>query len=147
MTEGLLRGMSLDEIAGILAHEVAHIRNNDAWTMAWAAALHRAITLTSLIGLAPAGYHSAPFAKLLASAPVISELLCRALSRVRELDADAAALDFTDNSQAFVAALNKLERHHAGPQPMAVHEDDVIRLLRSHPPTSERVSTLLRLAH
>ncbi len=151
LTEGLLRGMSLDEIAGILAHEVAHIRNNDASTMAWAAALHRAITLTSLIGLTPALHHaasaSAPFAKLLASAPVISELLCRALSRVRELDADAAALDLTDNSHAFVAALNKLERHHAGPIPMAAHEDEVIRLMRSHPPTSERVSTLLRLAH
>ena len=37
LTEGLLRGMTRDEVAGILAHEVAHIRNNDAWTMGWAA--------------------------------------------------------------------------------------------------------------
>jgi len=36
LTEGLLRGMTRGEIAGILAHEVAHIRNNDAWTMNWA---------------------------------------------------------------------------------------------------------------
>jgi heat shock protein HtpX len=151
LTEGLLRSMSLDEIAGILAHEVAHISNNDAWTMAWATTLHRAITLTSMIGLAPALHHAhagnGPFAKLLASAPVISELLCLALSRIRELDADAAALELMDNSVAFVAALNKLERHHTGAGPMAAHDDDVTRLLRSHPPTSERVGTLQRLAH
>jgi heat shock protein HtpX len=48
----LLRGMTRDEIAGILAHEVAHIRNNDIWTMSWAAALHRSIEWTSLAGLA-----------------------------------------------------------------------------------------------
>ena len=52
LTEGLLRRMTPDEIAGILAHEVAHIRNNDAWTMNWAAALHRSIEWTSLAGLA-----------------------------------------------------------------------------------------------
>src|SRR5882724_653073 len=52
LTEGLLRGMTRDEIAGILAHEVAHIRNNDIWTMSWAAALHRSIEWTSLAGLA-----------------------------------------------------------------------------------------------
>ena len=47
LTEGLLRRMTPDEITGILAHEVAHIRNNDIWTMSWAAALHRAIEWTS----------------------------------------------------------------------------------------------------
>jgi heat shock protein HtpX len=52
LTEGLLRGMTSSEIAGILAHEVAHIRNNDTWAMSWAAALHRAIEWTSLAGLA-----------------------------------------------------------------------------------------------
>src|SRR5258707_11673047 len=46
LTEGLLRGMTREEIAGILAHEVAHIRNNDIWTMSWAAALHRSIQWT-----------------------------------------------------------------------------------------------------
>src|SRR5260370_19011613 len=52
LTEGLLRRMTRDEIGGILAHEVAHIRNNDIWTMSWAAALHRAIEWTSVMGLA-----------------------------------------------------------------------------------------------
>src|SRR6266700_4164915 len=128
LTEGLLRGMARGEIAGILAHEVAHIRNNDTWTMSWAAALHRAIEWTSLTGLV---------------------LLRLALSRTRELDADATALELTGNLQALIAALDKLERHHVGfpALPVAAYEDGPMRLLRSHPATSERVGALLSLAH
>jgi len=75
LTEGLLRGMTREEIAGILAHEVAHIRNNDVWTMSWAAALHRSIEWTSLAGLALLrAQHgglavSRPLAALLRAAP------------------------------------------------------------------------------
>jgi heat shock protein HtpX len=154
LTEGLLRGMTPAEIAGILAHEVAHIRNNDAWAMSWAAALQRAIAHTSLAGLvslqvrpdrAAAG---PPLAALLASAPQIGQLLCLALSRIRELDADVLALDLIDDSQALIAALDKLERHHTGAHvtPLAVREEGPRRYLRSHPATSERVGALLLLA-
>src|SRR4030081_3585321 len=101
LTEGLLRRMTCDEVAGILAHEVAHIRNNDAWTMGWAAALRRAIEWTSLAGLALLrAQHGGmpvnrPLAALLSAAPVIGQLLGLALSRTRELDADATALELT----------------------------------------------------
>jgi heat shock protein HtpX len=155
LTEGLLRGMTLGEIAGILAHEVAHIRNNDTWAMSWAAALQRAISLTSLIGLVslqgPHGQTASarPLALLLTSAPAIGQLLCLALSRIRELDADAVALELIDDTQALIAALDKLEHHHTGSRvtPMAAYEEGPRRFLRSHPATSERVGTLLRLAH
>jgi heat shock protein HtpX len=154
LTEGLLRRMTRDEIAGILAHEVAHIRNNDIWTMSWAAALHRAIEWTSLAGLVLLQSQQRGMAvnqslsALLQAAPSIAQLLRLALSRTRELDADATALELTGDSQALVAALDKLERHHAGfPAPLAASRDDgAMRLLRSHPATSERVRTLLRLA-
>ena len=153
LTEGLLRGMTRDEIAGILAHEVAHIRNNDIWTMNWAAALHRSIEWTSLAGLALLRAQqggmavSPPLAALLRAAPSIAQLLRLALSRTRELDADATALELTGDWQALIAALDKLERHHAGfPVPSAVARDDgTMRLLRSHPATSERVGALLSL--
>jgi heat shock protein HtpX len=52
LTEGLLRGMTLAEVTGILAHEVAHIRNDDAWAMTWAAATCHTIALTSHAGAA-----------------------------------------------------------------------------------------------
>jgi heat shock protein HtpX len=152
LTEGLLRRMTRDEIAGILAHEVAHIRNNDAWTMSWAAALHRSIEWTSFTGLAllrarhSGTPDSRPLAALLRAAPSIAQLLRLALSRTRELDADATALELTGDSQALIAALDKLERHHAILSAVAC-EDGPMRLLRSHPATSERVGALLSLAH
>jgi heat shock protein HtpX len=155
LTEGLLRGMTPGEIAGILAHEVAHIRNNDAWAMSWAGALHRAIEWTSMTGLALLRQQDGgiaaerPLAALLSAAPAIGRLLGLALSRIRELDADATALELTGDLAALIAALDKLERHHGGsPVPPAdAFEDGARRLLRSHPATSERVGTLRRLAH
>ncbi|WP_271567454.1 zinc metalloprotease HtpX [Bradyrhizobium sp. CCBAU 11386] len=157
LTEGLLRGMTRDEIAGILAHEVAHIRNNDAWTMGWATALRRAIDWTSLAGLAllrTSHHHggmtsSRPLAMLLSAAPTLGQLLGLALSRVRELDADATALELTGDSRALIAALDKLERHHTGSASSrtSAFVHDPTRLLRSHPATSERVGTLLNLAY
>jgi heat shock protein HtpX len=154
LTEGLLRRMTRDEIAGILAHEVAHIRNNDIWTMSWATALHRAIEWTSLTGLVLLRAQRSgmaanrPLAALLSAAPSIAELLRLALSRSRELDADATALELTGDGQALIAALDKLERHHAGfPTPVAAGEHGPMRLFRSHPATSERVGALLSLAY
>jgi heat shock protein HtpX len=152
LTEGLLRGMTLGEVAGILAHEVAHIHNNDIRAMTWAAALQRAISLTSLVGLAALhgrpGAAAGPVAALLANAPALGQLLCLALSRIRELDADAVALELVDDSRALIAALDKLELHHTGARvaSMAAHDAGPARFLRSHPATAERVGTLMRLA-
>jgi heat shock protein HtpX len=155
LTEGLLRGMTLSEIAGILAHEVAHIRSNDGWAMRWAATLHQAIAQASLVSLmslrmqggwsaTPAG----PLAMLLGRAAAIGQLLCLALSRIRELDADAFALELIDDAQALVAALCKLEHHHTGSHLVsaATPESNLLGFLRSHPETWERVGTLLSLA-
>jgi heat shock protein HtpX len=105
LTKGLLERMTPAEVAGILAHEVAHIRNNDA-------------------------------------------MLYLALSRVRELDADALARDLIDDPRSFVTALHKLEHFHPmrGLPSQAALENGLARLLRSHPATSERVGILLRLA-
>jgi heat shock protein HtpX len=65
------------------------------------------------------------------------------------LDADATALELTGDLRALIAALDKLERHHAGfpALPVASREDGPTRLLRSHPATSERVGALLSIAY
>lgn len=153
VTEGLLRGMTFDEIGGILAHEVAHIRNNDAWAMTWAAALNRAITLAALAALGSLHErHGAwalaggPLAALLRGVPAIGQLLCLALSRIREADADATALELIDDPHALVAALRKLEHHHATAAPPPPAAPEGLRFLRSHPATGERVGLLMRLA-
>src|SRR5260370_18230173 len=120
LTEWLLRGMTRGELVGILAHEVAHIRNNDAWTMSWAAALHRAIEWTSLTGLAllrarhGGMANHRPSAALLNAAPALGRLLGLALSRTRELDADATPLALTGDSPALIAPLAKLQPHPSG---------------------------------
>jgi heat shock protein HtpX len=156
LTQGLLERMTADEVAGILAHEVAHIRNNDALTMTWAAKLQGTIASASLAGLAPAqgggcgreaAITSRALALFLSSAPAIGQLLYLALSRVRELDADALALELIDDPRPLITALHKLESFHSGrafPTQSAI-EDGLVRFLRSHPATSERVGMLLRL--
>jgi heat shock protein HtpX len=150
LTEGLLRGMTRSEIAGILAHEVAHICNNDGWAMRWAAALHRMIALISLSGLTSSQGNwvlGRPLAVLLRCASTISHLLCLALSRARELDADAFALELVDDPRALVAALDKLERHHTNsPFAFTAPSSGLIGYMRSHPATAERVSMIMSLA-
>jgi heat shock protein HtpX len=153
LTQGLLERMTPAEVTGILAHEVAHIRNNDAWAMSWAAKLQRTVATASLAALAGEAWRRAAtgdvsLALFLCGAPAIGQLLYLALSRVRELDADALALELIDDPRSLVSALHKLERHHSGaPWPsQATLEDGLLRLLRSHPATSERVGMLLRLA-
>jgi heat shock protein HtpX len=151
VTDGLLQRMSKDEVAGILAHEVAHIANNDRVAMSWATSLQQAVAVTALAGLTAKGRglpaHGA-LAAFLRMAPAIGQLLFLALSRSRELDADARALDLIDHPQALVTALGKLEQFHAPSWFGALQavEDGVARLLRSHPATSERVGLLVRLA-
>jgi heat shock protein HtpX len=151
LTDGLLHRMTHDEVAGILAHEVAHISNNDRFAMDWATSLQRAVAITALAGLA--GKHgnrmmNTPLAAFLSSAPSLCQLLYLALSRSRELDADARALDLIDRPQALITALGKLEQFHSASQllPLQAMEEGVARLLRSHPTTWERVELLAQLA-
>jgi heat shock protein HtpX len=152
LTDGLLHRMTEDEVAGILAHEVAHISNNDRFAMDWATSLQRAVAVIALAGLAARrsdwGADTA-LAAFLRSAPSIAQLLYLALSRSRERDADARALDLIDCPHALVAALNRLEHFHTNVQllPMQAFEDGVARLLRSHPTTYERVGLLAQLAY
>jgi heat shock protein HtpX len=152
LTDGLLHRMTEDEVAGILAHEVAHISNNDRFAMDWATSLQRAVAFTALAALSARRNDWIPngaLAAFLRSAPSIAQLLYLALSRSRELDADARALDLIDRPHALVAALNKLEHFHTNAQliPMQAFEDGVARLMRSHPTTCERVGLLAQFAY
>jgi heat shock protein HtpX len=148
-TEGLLMGMGTQEVGAIFAHEIAHICNGDGFTMSWAADLQRAINDVSTAALAStpsygAGKPHQALHWLLERAPAIAELLMLALSRCREIEADALALDFTGDAKTLERALGKLEQHHRalGGIPESYVEDQLASYLRSHPPTAERISHL-----
>lgn len=158
VTDGLLRNLTIEELVGILAHELAHIRNGDANTMAIADDCTTAIELASLTGLSllaldrrgtevRAGIASAELAILLRGAPMISRLLQSALSRVRELEADLDAAELAGGVSGLVRAIAKLERHHAatGATTGETTRASIDTLFRSHPETPSRMHSLFAI--
>jgi heat shock protein HtpX len=159
ITDGLVRGLSLRELSGVLAHEVSHIRNNDVWVMGLADLISRTTRILSWIGqivliiflpffiLARA---DVPWllVLLLILAPTITALLQLALSRTREYRADLEAARITGDPQGLASALKKLELLGGGLFeriffPGSRNPDPSI--LRTHPPTEERIRRLLEL--
>jgi heat shock protein HtpX len=161
VTEGLLRKLSLRELAGVLAHEISHVRNNDLAVMSLADIITRFTQGLSYLALFLAIFNlpglllgesdiSLMGLLLLYLAPTIGSLLQLGLSRTREYDADLEGAGLTGDPRGLASALEKLERYQGRfwedlmfpvpgrriPQPS---------LLRSHPPTEERVARLLTL--
>jgi heat shock protein HtpX len=160
LTDGILRRLDLRELSGVLAHEISHIRNRDLWLMNLADLAGRLTRMMSLLGfglllvglplwLSGAGRLPWLLVPLLMFAPQLTMLLQLALSRSRELDADLDAAGLTGDPAGLASALVKLERAQRGmwerillpgrqlPEPS---------LLRSHPPTAERIARLAALA-
>lgn len=132
VTEGLLATLSRDELQGVVAHELAHVRNDDTRLSTLLAALVGAIALLSdgmgrMLrggvgrgrggGERRGGRAGAPLGLVilvlwlltLVVAPVLARLLAMAVSRKREYLADAAGAQFTRNPAALASALQKLE--------------------------------------
>jgi heat shock protein HtpX len=160
VTDGLLRVLSLREMAGVLAHEVSHIRNNDLVVMSLAdviAQLTRIMamggTLLLLITLPAwlAEYGGLPWALILVLmlAPTFGSLLQLALSRAREYDADLDAAGLTGDPAGLAAALAKMERLQGGFMERIMLPGPRIpdpSLLRTHPPIEKRINRLLSLS-
>ena len=161
ITEGLLRRLDPSELAGVLAHEISHVRNNDLAVMGLADVMTRFTQMLSYLALFLAFFHlprilagegdlSLMALLILYLAPSIGSLLQLGLSRTREYDADLEGAFLTGNPRGLVSALRKLERYQG-----RFWEDLVFpvpgrriphpSLLRSHPTTEERVGRLLAL--
>jgi heat shock protein HtpX len=158
VTDGMLRALTLRELAGVLAHEVSHVRNGDVKVMALADVVSRMTSSLSTIGIFAAafrltgliGAETLPWLAIvsLILAPTIGGLLQLALSRAREYDADLDAAGLTGDPEGLAAALVKLERLQGrmweslalpgsrSPDPS---------LLRTHPRTRDRVERLMSL--
>ncbi|CZW93203.1 MULTISPECIES: zinc metalloprotease HtpX [Enterobacter cloacae complex] len=159
LTDGLLRSLSPRELAGVLAHEVAHITNEDLRIMGLADSVSRLTCLLALMGqiaillslpalLVGAAEVYWPGLLLLAASPQLALLAQLGLSRVREFDADRLAAELTGDPQGLASALAKIERVSrswrawlwpgwGNPEPSC---------LRTRPATQERIARLLTLA-
>jgi heat shock protein HtpX len=159
LSDGLLRQLNMRELAGVLAHEISHIRNDDLWVMGLADMLSHATRLLSLLGqfllllnlplLLLSQVSISWFAiLLLVFAPSLTALAQLALSRTREYDADLNAARLTGDPDGLASALARIERAQGGwleriflpgrrvPEPS---------LLRTHPDTRERIARLMEL--
>jgi heat shock protein HtpX len=158
-TDALLRNFSLREVQGVLAHELSHLSSKDGWVMSLADSMSQMVNIMSWIGqilllinlpLFLMGPYQIPWLLviLLMLAPTISALLQLGLSRTREFQADLEAVRLTGDPRGLASGLAKLERLSGTwferilmpgrrvPEPS---------LLRTHPPTEERINRLLKL--
>ncbi|HJU32642.1 MAG TPA: zinc metalloprotease HtpX, partial [Hyphomicrobiaceae bacterium] len=161
ITEGLLRKLSLRELAGVLAHELSHVRNNDLAVMSLADVMTRFTQVLSYLAIFLAifnlpswllGDADMPFLGiiLLYLAPTIGSLLQLGLSRTREYDADLEGALLTGDPRGLASALDKLERYQGSfwedmALPVPARRIPQPSLLRSHPATEERIARLLAI--
>lgn len=159
LTDGLLHSLDRRELAGVLAHEVAHIAQGDLRVMNLAAQVGRVTAVFSLTGqfllllslpglLFGGGWPLDWLAlALLLFSPQIALLAQMGLSRVREFDADLKAAALTGDPQGLALALARIERGsrpwYARLLPGLRREDPP--WLRSHPATRERIDRLRSL--
>jgi heat shock protein HtpX len=159
VTDGLIRALDLRELAGVLAHEISHVRNNDLWVMSLADSISRLTSLFAYAGMFLLVFSLpmmlfqgslAPLflALLLIFAPTFASLLQLALSRAREFDADLEAASLTGDPLGLASALKKLERRGGGLWERIFLPGRQIpdpSLLRSHPTAADRIERLLSL--
>ncbi len=165
VTEGLMQLLSRDELAGVIAHELAHIQNRDILTSTIAATLASAITLLARFGFFFGGSRDRGSALtsllMLIVAPIAAMLIQMAVSRAREYVADRDGARIAQNPRALASALATLQRGaEARPMRQAseatshmfiVHPfsgglSGLKKLFSTHPPTQERIDRLNTMA-
>jgi len=160
VTHGLLDKMNNREIAGVLAHELSHIKHKDVWVMGLADVFSRLTNTMGQIGqimlLVSLGAifvgTSLPLpwlgVAILMLAPVGSTLLQLALSRTREYEADRGAVRITGDPAGLASALQKVEKAKKGwlQAVMPGRKIPEPAMLRTHPPTDDRIERLMAMA-
>ncbi|MEJ2692120.1 MAG: zinc metalloprotease HtpX [Candidatus Thiodiazotropha sp.] len=160
VSDGLLRRLDWRELSGVLAHEMMHIVHQDTRLMAFADLTGRLTGLLSITGqllllinrpLLILGEATLPWLPilLLIAAPNLSSLVQLALSRSREYEADLGAVELTGDPLGLASALSKLESPRGSLLARLLFPGQRIpdpSMLRTHPPTEERVRRLLELA-
>jgi heat shock protein HtpX len=171
-TEGLLRTLPREEVEGVMAHELMHVKHRDILIGSVAAAIATAISFVAQMAMFATMFaggrddreRTNPLALLAVSllAPIAASLIQMAVSRSREYEADRGAAALLGTGEPLARALERIEAHAARiPMQVApaqaqayIHNPlaefkhrpgtgvDVGRLFSTHPPTEERIRRL-----
>ncbi len=169
VTEGIMQILDRDELAGVIAHELTHIKNRDTLTQAVAGTLGGAVTFLGRMLTFGAMYgpvnrdnrqggNPIGILILVILAPISASLIQMAISRTREFSADRGSAEITGNPLALARALEKLESigkqvpMNGNPafEPVLIMNPfsggGLQSLFRTHPPTEERIRQLQKIA-
>ena len=163
VTRGIMKLLSEDELRGVLAHELAHVRNRDILITSVAATIGGAITYLGYMLLWFGGEDDESPLGLIASlalvilAPIAAMIIQLAISRQREYSADATGAEISGNPESLASALLRLEEG-AKAIPMQVNQASeplyivkpfsggaLASLFSTHPPIEERVRRLRQM--
>ena len=166
VTRGLMSRLNDEEVAGVVAHELAHIKNRDTLTMTVTATIAGAISMLASFGLFFGGNRNSPLGivgviLVAILAPLAASLVQMAISRSREYEADRVGAEICGRPLWLASALEKIEHmaqgidnHRAEGNPATahmfiinpLHAHAVDGLFRTHPRTAERVARLRAMA-
>jgi heat shock protein HtpX len=162
VTQGITKLLSEDELRGVIAHELAHVKNRDILTQSVASAIGAMITYLAYFALWFGGDDDSPLGlignlALVLLAPIAATLIQLAVSRQREFAADASGAQFTGNPESLASALLRLEEG-AKAMPVQVNQateplyivkpfrgGGIAGLFSTHPPIEERVRRLRQM--
>jgi heat shock protein HtpX len=168
VTVGLMEQLSREELAGVIAHELAHIKNHDTLTMTITATIAGAISMIAQFGMFFTGHrdsHSGPgiigSILMMILAPFAAMLVQMAISRTREYAADNLGARICGNPMWLASALGRIENaahqvpnYDAERNPATAHMFIINplsgmgmdNLFATHPSTENRVAALQQLA-
>jgi heat shock protein HtpX len=164
VTEGILQLVDRDELEGVLAHEIGHIRNGDILLQTLTATLAGAVGMLSRFGMFGAAAGDGRGARvnplIVILAPLAAMLIQFAISRQREYGADRAGAELSGRPLDLASALQKLNAAArrvpmrivpsyaplAQVDPLQAYGRGVLSLFSTHPPVAERVARLEAMA-
>ncbi|WP_170607533.1 zinc metalloprotease HtpX [Ruegeria arenilitoris] len=166
VTSGLLQTLSREELAGVIAHELAHIKNHDTAIMTVTATFAGAITMLANFALFFGGRRDSAIGlvgtiALMILVPLAAGLVQMAISRTREYSADRVGAEICGQPLALASALQRIQRgaaridndtaernpataHMFIINPLHAYKRD--KLFSTHPSTANRIAALQKLA-
>ena len=157
-TSGLLNMLSREEVAGVMAHELGHVKNRDTLIMTMVATIAGAVSMVANFGLFFRD-RSAGMAGLAAviMAPFAAMIVQMTISRTREYGADKAGAEISGDPNALASALEKISRgaqaipNHAAERNPAAAQLYIVpvgikQMFSTHPATEDRIAKLRAMA-